>query len=71
MLAGHASPGDAAAVAPSLLREAIERSLLPVFAVLLVLAFGNLFATVRFPHKARPADPEVEVASALSGTLDA
>jgi EmrB/QacA subfamily drug resistance transporter len=71
MLAGHASPGDAAAVAPSLLREAIERSLLPVFAVLLVLAFGNLFATVRFPRKARPADPEIEASSALSGTLDA
>src|SRR5262249_27305025 len=70
MLAGHPTPGGAAAVAPGLLPEAIERSLLPGFVVLLILAFANIFVTVRFPHKARPS-AAVEVGEALSGTLDA
>jgi hypothetical protein len=69
MLAGHASPADADVVAPSLVRAAIERSLLPVFAVLLALAFGNIFATVRFPSRIRPAESQRR--PVLSGTLDA
>jgi MFS family permease len=69
MLAGHATAADAAVVSPSLLRAAIERSLLPVFAVLLLLAFGNIFATVRFPSRVRATNVNEE--PVLSGTLDA
>jgi MFS family permease len=69
ILAGHASAADTAVVAPSLLRVAIERSLLPVFAVLLALAFGNIFATVRFPSRIRSAEPRE--GAVLSGSLDA
>ena len=68
MLAGRASAADAAIVSPTLLRGAIEHSLLPVFAVLLVLAFGNVFATVRFPARVRAS--EAEDRPVLSGTLD-
>jgi len=70
MLAGHASQADAAAVAPALLRQAIERSLIPVFAVLLVLAFGNIFATARFPQRPTAGARDSEETPALSGTLD-
>ena len=70
MLAGHASQADAAAVAPALLRQAIERSLIPVFAVLLVLAFGNIFATSRFPQRPTAAARDSEETPVLSGTLD-
>jgi MFS family permease len=68
MLAGRASAADAAIVSPTLLRGAIEHSLLPVFAVLLVLAFGNIFATVRFPARVRAS--EAVDRPVLSGTLD-
>ena len=39
-------------VAPTLFRDAIERSLLPVFAVLLGLATVNLFLASGFPETA-------------------
>jgi MFS family permease len=71
MLAGRGNAADAAAVAPALLRGAIERSLLPVFAVMLVLALGNLFATIRFPGRAQPSDEDSQVIAPLSGALDA
>ncbi len=53
----HAAPG--VAVAPATFRLAIERSLLPVFAILFVLAIVNFFVTERFP-----ADVVVPVDSA-------
>jgi MFS family permease len=71
ILAGHAGPEDTAAVAPALLRVAIESSLFPVFVVLLVLAFGNLFVTSRFPSMIRRSDPEAGHPPAMSGALDA
>ncbi len=46
LLAGGAAPVDAA-----LFRHAVERSLLPVFAVLLVLAVANVAATGAFPRR--------------------
>ena len=46
----------APAVAPAVFRAAIERSLLPVFGVLVVGAVLNLFVADRFPD--RPAKPE-------------
>jgi hypothetical protein len=50
-----AGPHDAAlatspAIAPAVFRHAIERSLLPVFGVLLGLAAVNLFVASRFPE---------------------
>jgi hypothetical protein len=52
LLAGpHAAvSGGAPPIAPALFRQAIERSLLPVFAVMLVLAAVNLFLTSGFPE---------------------
>ncbi len=45
------------AVAPAVFRLAIERSLLPVFAILGVLAVVNVFVTERFPAEAEiPAE---------------
>lgn len=45
----------APAIAPALFRQAIERSLLPVFGVLLALAAINFVLTSRFPEAAEPA----------------
>ena len=52
LLAGPHGPPAAGrpAVAPALFRLAIERSLLPVFGVLLGLAAVNLFVASRFPE---------------------
>jgi len=51
LLAGHGSAVGAAGspISPALFRQAIERSLLPVFGVLLGLAAINLFLSSRFP----------------------
>jgi MFS family permease len=60
LLAGPHAAGAAGApsIAPALFRLAIERSLLPVFAVLLVLAAANLFLTSGFPETTAPyAEP--------------
>ena len=46
------SPG----VSPALFREAIDRSLLPVFVVLLGLAAVNLFFTSGFPASPAPVE---------------
>ena len=44
---------------PREMRLALEQSLLPVFAVLLALAFVNLAVTSRFPdRRTRPRTPE-------------
>ena len=52
LLAGAHDPAAAGgpAIAPALFRHAIERSLLPVFGVLLGLAAVNLFVASRFPE---------------------
>jgi hypothetical protein len=52
LLAGpHAAPSEAGpTIAPAAFRLAVERSLLPVFAVLLGLAVVNLFVAGRFPE---------------------
>jgi MFS family permease len=57
LLAGPQGPPAAGrpAVAPALFRLAIERSLLPVFAVLLGLAAVNLFLASGFPETPSPA----------------
>jgi EmrB/QacA subfamily drug resistance transporter len=54
LLAGAhgAEEARAAGIPPELFRTAIERSLLPVFVVLLVLAGVNLFLAARFPESA-------------------
>jgi MFS family permease len=70
MLAGRASLADAAAVAPSLVREAIERSLLPVFGVLLALAFVNIFITARFPRRVASRAGGSDTRAAAAGSLD-
>ena len=46
--------GEGAAPLAAALRVAIERSLLPVFALLLVLAVVNLFVAGRLPRSVRP-----------------
>ncbi|HSP93102.1 MAG TPA: MFS transporter [Thermoanaerobaculia bacterium] len=59
LLSGQRAAGAAeiSPVAPGLFRHAIERSLLPVFAVLLALAALNLFLSSGFPETtAPPAD---------------
>jgi MFS family permease len=61
LLATGAQPAGAATVAPAVFRMAIERSLLPVFAILVGLAVVNLFVTERFPEDTEvPARAEVE-----------
>jgi MFS family permease len=55
LLGGHAGEAAGHAVAPALLRDAIERSLLPVFAVLVALAAVNLFVSAGFPEIASAA----------------
>jgi MFS family permease len=56
LLAGRPEAGAALPVAPALFRQAIERSLLPVFAVLLALAVVNLFVASGFPAEAGVSD---------------
>jgi MFS family permease len=51
LLAGHSDAGSAA-VDPAAFRLAIERSLLPVFGILVALAIVNVFVTARFPERA-------------------
>ena len=54
---GHAEAGAGGpAVDPALFRLAIERSLLPVFAILVALAVLNVFVTARFPDRAVGAE---------------
>jgi MFS family permease len=55
----------ALAIPPLLFRDAIERSLLPVFVSLLVLAAVNLFLASRFPEIARAPVEASETAQAL------
>lgn len=59
LLAGsHAASAGGTPIDPALFRQAIERSLLPVFAVLLALAAVNLFLVSGFPETtASPAKP--------------
>ena len=47
--------GSVPGISPALFRQAIERSLLPVFAALLALAAINLFFASGFPESAAPA----------------
>lgn len=50
--AAAAAPGEVAGLDPTAFRHALERSLLPVFVVLLVLAVANLFVAGFFPARA-------------------
>ncbi|HYB52277.1 MAG TPA: MFS transporter [Thermoanaerobaculia bacterium] len=59
----RAEPGSTLPVDPVLFRQSIERSLLPVFAVLLGLAAINLFVASGFPRKAGE-ESEVSVRAA-------
>jgi MFS family permease len=52
LLAGGVSSTGAAPVDPAAFRVAIERSLLPIFGILVALAVANLFVTNRFPEQA-------------------
>ena len=61
LLAGHR---DSASVAPPALRAALEQSLLPVFALLLVLSSVHLAVTGWFPGR---ADAAAQPASAPEG----
>lgn len=64
LLAGtHAAA--AAPVAPALFRLAIERSLFPVFAVLLGLSAFNLLLSSRFPETTASAEEPTRAADAL------
>ena len=59
LLATGAEASGAHAIAPAVFRLAIERSLLPVFAILGALAIVNVFVTERFPAEAEmPAEPQ-------------
>ena len=61
LLASGSQPAAGVPVAPAAFRVAIERSLLPVFAVLAGLAVLNLFVTEGFPADAEiPAGAETE-----------
>lgn len=51
LAAGVSSPGTAS-VDPAVFRVAIERSLLPIFAILVALAVVNLFVANRYPEQA-------------------
>lgn len=56
LLASGGAEGGEAAVTPAAFRVAIERSLLPVFAILVGLAAINLFVAARFPVRAGEAE---------------
>lgn len=57
------SAGAAGGASAAALRTAIERSLLPVFGVLLVLAVVNLLVTSRFPRSIETGEPTAEAAA--------
>ncbi|MEP6994002.1 MAG: MFS transporter [Acidobacteriota bacterium] len=60
LLAVGTPSAGAGAVTPAVFRAAIERSLLPIFAILAALAVVNLFVTSRFPEDVEaPADSGV------------
>lgn len=61
---GGGAPG-APTVAPALFRQAIERSLLPVFLVLLALAAVNLFLASGFPEVGASGEPAPKAAEGL------
>jgi len=65
--AAAASPTEAAGLDPAVLRHALERSLLPVFVVLLVLAVVNLFVAGFFPAR---ADEPVASSSPAGGARE-
>ena len=59
----------AAGISPELFRTAIERSLLPVFVVLLILAGINLFFSARFPESTTGAEETPSTPDALAPPL--
>lgn len=67
LLAGPHAEGaaTAAGIPPALFRDAIEKSLLPVFVVLLALSVINLFLAARFPESAEPTEPACSPTDAL------
>jgi len=68
LLAGPHAGGVSAAgtsIPPHLFRQAIERSLVPVFVVLLALAAINLFLAGGFPRTAGRGTEEPEPAEGL------
>ncbi|HKF43215.1 MAG TPA: MFS transporter [Thermoanaerobaculia bacterium] len=71
LLAGAhgAEEAKAAGIAPELFRVAIERSLLPVFAVILGLAVVNLFFSARFPESPTGKEDEPSTPDALAPPL--
>jgi MFS family permease len=60
--------GGAAAIAPEVFRVAIERSLLPVFGVLVALAAVNLYVTGRYPDQA--AKPSTSTSQEILLSVD-
>ena len=66
LLAGTQAPGAPGAVSPAAFRDAIERSLLPVFGILAALAVVNLLVAARFPEKAGEGDELMVEAAPLS-----
>jgi MFS family permease len=55
---GAAASSASGGISPVLFREAIERSLLPVFGVLVAIALANIFVSARFPlRRSEPAAP--------------
>lgn len=67
LLAGThgADTGASGTIPPLLFRLAIERSLLPVFGVMLGLAAFNLLLSARFPETTGPAEEPTRAADAL------
>jgi len=55
-----------APIAPLEFRDAIERSLLPVFAVLVAIAAVNLLVSERFPRRHREADADADPSASTS-----
>jgi hypothetical protein len=53
-----------APIAPLEFRDAIERSLLPVFVVLVGIAAVNLVVSERFPRRHRDVDPSEATSAA-------
>jgi MFS family permease len=51
LVGGHAEAGIPTAIDPAAFRLAIERSLLPVFGILVALAIFNVVVTARFPDR--------------------
>ena len=65
LLAGAAGR-QAPAISPLVFRHAIERSLLPVFAVLLAVSAVNLLIASKFPRGAASAEPPPKPAEGLA-----